>query len=71
MGGFLLKESCTTGVLCMAIRMTMSMIRLVGKVFLRYCFHISKETVAAWKMKPVIYEHKGLEVNILFSIVIE
>lgn len=34
------------------------------------CTHISKKTVAAWKMKTLIYEHEGLEVNILLSLVI-
>lgn len=51
--------------------MTTGMNKLVRKDFLRYCIRMSKETVAAWKMKPVIYEHKGLEVNILFSLVIQ
>lgn len=55
----------------MATRMTTGTNKLMGKDFLRYCIRISKETVAAWKMKPAIYEHKGLEVNILFSLVIQ
>lgn len=54
----------------MATRMTTGMKKPVGKDFLNYCIHISKESVAAWKMKPAIYEHEGLGVNILFSLVI-
>lgn len=67
---FFAKEVYIAGVLCMATRMTAGMNKLVRKDFLRYCICISKETVAAWKMKLTTYEHKGLEVNILFSLVI-
>lgn len=54
----------------MATRMTTVKSKLVGKDFLRYFICISKEAVATWKIKSMIYEHKGLEVNILFSLVI-